>query len=77
MDNDDKSRVNENTTPQFDSSLTASFKQMAAARKKAQQAGEPLPDDLRREIYAMREMLRENGLTEDQINATPGLEPPD
>ncbi|MBV8346015.1 MAG: hypothetical protein JOZ49_00310 [Mycolicibacterium sp.] len=76
MDTDDKSRGKTETTALLDT-LAASFEQIAAARKQAQEAGQPIPDDLRREIYTMREMLRENGLPEAEIDATPGLEPPD
>jgi len=76
MDIDDKSRAETRTTAPLDT-LAASFEQIAAARRQAQEAGQPIPDDLRREIYTMREMLRENGLPEAEIDATPGLEPPD
>jgi hypothetical protein len=69
MDTDDEFRATLDN-------LTPSFEQIAAARKQAQEAGQPMPDELRREVYAMREMLRERGLPEKLIDATPGLEPP-
>ena len=56
--------------------LRDSLASAAEARRQARELGMPMPDDVLQELLNTRAMLRDAGLSEDQINATPGMELP-
>ncbi len=57
--------------------LRGALAQFAHTRREFEEHGLRLPDDLKQPIVAMRQKLREAGLPQQVIDATPGLEPLD
>ncbi len=57
--------------------LRGALDQFAHTRREFEEHGLRLPDDLKQPIVAMRQKLREAGLPQQVIDATPGLEPLD
>jgi hypothetical protein len=50
----------------------------AALRKAAEEAGYEMPEDIRRQLMAVRQQIHVcGGVPWELIDATPGLEPPD
>jgi hypothetical protein len=54
--------------------LADSLSGIAAARQEARKQGLQMPEDIRQHILRTRRLLREAGLSDKQIDATPGLE---
>jgi len=57
--------------------LRGALAEFAHTRRDFEEHGVRLPDDLRQPIVDMRQKLREAGLPQEVIDATPGLEPLD
>jgi hypothetical protein len=57
--------------------LRGALAEFARIRREFEEHGSRLPDDLKQPIVAMRQKLREAGLPQEVIDATPGLEPLD
>jgi hypothetical protein len=51
--------------------------QIATTRQEAREKGYKMPDDIREHIIALRRKLLLAGLSPQQIDSTPGLEPVD
>jgi hypothetical protein len=57
--------------------LRTSLDGIADIRRELDDAGEPMPEEFRREILRLRQLLRDAGLSDDDIDLAPGLRPPE
>jgi hypothetical protein len=55
--------------------LAESLNSIAASRQEARKLGLEIPENLRQMIYNLRQQFREAGMSQNAIDATPGLEP--
>ncbi|OBG20574.1 hypothetical protein [Mycobacterium sp. 852002-51057_SCH5723018] len=72
---DDQFRAKAKATHLWDN-MTAGLQQIAEVRKEAEEAGLEMPDDVRQQLVGIRQLLHDNGLPWEEIDATPGLHLP-